>query len=51
MEPTVDDALKIEDEIKTENDNFLDTSIDFNKVHITTSNQKSTIFIQNSLML
>lgn len=44
MEPTVDDALKIEDEIKNENDNFLDTSIDFNKVHITTSNQKKHDF-------
>ena len=50
IEPT-DDALKIEDEIKNKNDNFLHTAIDFNKVDISAANQKSTIFIQNYLML
>ena len=35
----ISDALKIEDEIKNENDNFLDTAIDL-KVDISTANQK-----------
>ena len=44
LEPTVDDALKNEDEIKNKNDNFLDTAIDFNKVGISAANQKKHNF-------
>ena len=44
LEPTIDDALKNEDEIKNKNDNFLDTAIDFNKVGISAANQKKHNF-------
>ena len=43
IEPTVDDALKIENEIRNDNDNFLDSAMDFNEIDIFAANQKQQV--------